>query len=238
MKDTVNKIVNELGFEIQRFVPKDSPTARLKVMFAHHNIDSILDVGANIGNYARYVRGLGYKGRILSFEPLPDAHTALLKASSGDPLWTVAPQAAVGSEEGAVTVNISKNSYSSSILDVVDSAVEIAPDIAYVGSVEVPLCRIDITARDFLNSAKATFMKIDVQGFEKEVLDGAEGILSKITGMQIEMSLAPIYKNAMAYDEIISLLKGMGYDLHAIIPGFTDTRSGRMMQMDGLFFRS
>ncbi|MDA8893893.1 hypothetical protein N9I93_00205 [Amylibacter sp.] len=78
------------------------------------------------------IRAFGFEGSIISFEPLPDAHILLQKAAASDALWTVAERMAIGDSEGDVTINVSKNSVSSSILPILNSHVEAANESAYV----------------------------------------------------------------------------------------------------------
>ncbi len=81
------------------------------------------------------------------------------------------------------------------------------------------------------------FMKIDVQGFESSVIKGAEKSLQHIDTLQLEMSLIPLYKNEMLFDDMLALLTGKGYQMVSIEPGFADADTGRLLQVDGTFHR-
>lgn len=236
-KRSINKIAAGFGFEVHRHIPRDSHSARLNRMLTHHDIDLVLDVGANVGDYAIGLRDLGYMRKIISFEPIPQAYEGLLAASQKDPRWEVGPRAALGAEDGTITIHISRNSYSSSVLDVEDDLIDVAPDIAYISTETVPLRRIDGLVTEQIEASSSVFLKIDVQGFERQVLEGATGILPRIKGIQVELSLVPIYKGQCLYREMLDHIVSLGYELHAIIPGFTDASTGRMLQMDGVFFR-
>jgi len=239
MKKHVNKIANKLGYEIHRYIPRDSHSARIQRLFSHYQIDLVLDVGANAGDYAEFLRNLGYAGKIISYEPLSDAHERLLKQSQNDDLWEVAPRTAIGDSDGDIEIHISHNSFSSSILEVEESIVKVAPDTATIGTEIVRLSRLDTLLGnefDWLN--QSVYMKVDVQGYEQQVLQGADGILQGIKGIQLELSLVRNYKGQALYKEMIDLMSGLGYELHAVIPGFTDSNTGRMLQMDGIFFRA
>ena len=239
IKIFIKKLVRKIGFDLVRYTPQLSVAARIERLLAYHKIDLVLDVGANIGQYGLLLRELGYSGRIVSFEPLSTAYTQLKVTSKGDSLWEVAPRIALGNENGEIMINISDNSESSSVLEILDSHVESASNSTYISSEKVKLCRLDnIAQKYFKNNNNLVFLKIDVQGFEKQVLEGASQILSKIHGIQLEMSLVPLYKNQPLYQEIIELMKELGYELHAVLPGFTDFKSGRLLQMDGIFFRN
>src|SRR6185437_13227556 len=89
-------------------------------------IDTVLDVGANVGQYGSALRSSGFDGRIVSCEPLPDAHAALSRRCASDPMWTALPTA-VGAEPGTVSINVSANSYSSSVLPMLAAHLDAAP---------------------------------------------------------------------------------------------------------------
>ena len=238
LKKVIKKLARKLGFEVRRYKPATSEVARMQQLFAYHNIDLVLDVGANIGQYARFLREFGYSGKIVSFEPLSSAYSQLKTASSKDSLWEVAPRTAIGNENNEITINISANSYSSSVLDVLDSHVNAAPDSAYIGSETVKLSRLDTIAQEYIKKdATSIFLKIDVQGFEKQVIEGATQILPQIQGIQVELSLVPLYQGQLLFKEMLDFLEELGYELHAVIPGFTDPKTGRLLQMDGIFFK-
>lgn len=236
-KRLVNKVAAHFGFELHRHIPRDSHVARLRRMLDHHEIDLVLDVGANVGDYALHLRDCGYGGRILSFEPLSTAHSALTAASQNDALWAVAERAAIGDKNGEITIHVSQNSYSSSILEVDAGLVKVAPDIACVSQEVVPLRRLDHLAAAAVAASRNVFLKIDVQGFERQVIDGATAIFPRISGIQIELSVVAVYTGQPLYQEMMRHIDSLGYDLHAVIPGFTDAATGRMLQMDGIFFR-
>ena len=81
------------------------------------------------------------------------------------------------------------------------------------------------------------FIKIDVQGYEWEVLRGAEKLINELKGIQIELSLLPLYDGQKLYKEIMEYIYDCHFKLYMIYPGFTDQKNGRMLQMDGVFFR-
>ncbi|MDJ0524424.1 MAG: FkbM family methyltransferase [Microcystis sp. M53600_WE12] len=85
------------------------------------SVDLVFDVGANIGQYAKLLRELGYSGRLVSLEPLSSAYSRLKAISKKDQLWEIAPQTAIGNQEGEIIINIAGNSYSSSALPMLDA---------------------------------------------------------------------------------------------------------------------
>lgn len=230
-------LARKSGIEVTRYNPAHSQTARLTEMFAHHKINLVLDVGANDGGYGRAIRGGGYQGDILSFEPLEEPYSKLCNLADSDPHWQIAPRMALGSEDGEIEINVARNSTSSSILPMERLHKEAAPESTYVGKQRVQLSKLDSVSHFLISPNKKIFLKIDAQGYEGEVLSGAEDILTHASGIQLELSLVPLYQGQLLYQQLIDLLQNMGFSLWNIIPGFTNTDTGQMLQMDGVFFK-
>ncbi|TRT87037.1 MAG: FkbM family methyltransferase [Microcystis aeruginosa Ma_AC_P_19900807_S299] len=238
IKKTIKKLSRSLGIELKRYNVQTSEAAKMQRLLAYHNIDLVFDVGANIGQYAKLLRELGYSGRIVSFEPLSSAYSQLKAVSEKDPLWEIAPQTAIGNQEGEIIINIAGNSYSSSALPMLDAHLESAPESAYSGSETVKLSRLDTLAKDYIKSeTKSIFLKIDVQGLEKQVIEGATAILPLVKGIKLELSLVPLYEGQVLFKEMIDIIEKLGYELYGIEPGFTAEKTGRVLQMDGIFFK-
>jgi hypothetical protein len=120
-----------------------------------------------------------------------------------------------------------------------DTHLGAAPAAAYVADETVPLHRLDGLVGDRVANRRC-LLKMDVQGFERAVLDGAATLLSSghVLGVQAEMSLVPLYEGSMLWRETVDRMSGAGYELASIVPGFTDPASGRLLQADGVFVRS
>jgi FkbM family methyltransferase len=238
LKSSVKSFIHFFGFDFHRYSPLSSDDAKLVAMLKKHQVNLIFDVGANIGQFGIQLRNAGYDGRIVSFEPLSEARKKLLYVSSNDQLWNVAPQAAIGSEDGEIEIHVAGNSVSSSVLDMLDAHAVAAPDSAYVDSEKVQLRCLDTIGVDYIQSDSIFFMKIDTQGYEDKVLQGASNLLGNVIGLQLELSFIPLYHGQCLYDEMMARLKALGFELWGITPVFTDPVSGRLLQVDATFFRS
>jgi len=236
-KASIRQAIRTAGFELHRLSPASNPALQLLKALNRFEIDLVLDVGANVGQFASELRSVGYKGNLVSFEPLSAAHQALSKAASRDPKWHVHPCGAIGDHDGEIVINIAGNSVSSSVLPMMESHASAAEDSAYVGVERVPLRRLDSVAPDYLAKSRCPFLKIDTQGFEWQVLDGAREILPQMRGVLCELSLVPLYEGQHLWEEIIGRLIQAGFTLWALQQGFIDSRNGRTLQMDGIFFR-
>lgn len=237
LEHLIRRSANRFGIDVHRHRPTDSLHARLAAMLAYNGADVLLDVGANVGQFAVAMRHAGYRGRIISFEPLADAHHKLVQASLDDPKWQIAPRAAIGSEDGETEINVSANSFSSSILEVLPAHLDAAPDSAYVGKETVPLTRLDTVASELLAANDRPFIKIDTQGFEAEVLDGAAALLERTIGLHFELSFVSLYEGQPLYAEMMERMRSAGFSPWGIWSGIHDPKSGRMLQFDATFFR-
>lgn len=237
IKNKVKQFALKFGVEMHWYNPAQSQDARLLKLLEYHGIDTVIDVGANDGGYGRFLREGGYKGSVLSFEPLADAHEKLSASAAQSKNWHVAPRMALGAEDGEVEINVAGNSTSSSVLPMAELHSSAESSSRYVGVQRVPLRRLESVEDEVIKQGKAILLKIDTQGYEMPVLKGSGALLDRVNGLQLELSLVPLYDGQILYREIIEWLDNKGFELWNVMPGFVDTRSGRMLQMDGVFFR-
>lgn len=215
----------------------DPYPVRVAATLGHVGATTVLDVGANIGQYASALRASGYRGAIVSCEPLSDAFAHLQRRAAPDPDWTVR-RTAVGSEVGAADINVSANSFSSSLLEMTDAHTGAAPGSETVAAENVPLTTVAELAGELGLDPDKTLLKIDTQGYEAQVLDGAGPLVGKLAAISVELSFVPLYAGQQLFDELVTRLRAAGYVLYAIEGGFGDRRTGRMLQCDGLFVRA
>lgn len=235
MKGFLKSIAQKFGYDILHL--PTNPVERQQLdLFKEHRINLLFDIGANVGQYAHKIRRLGYRGRIISFEPLPDAFQQLKVNAAHDPDWQVI-QTAIGNFNGESHINVSQNSYSSSILDMLPTHLESAPDAQYKGKVPIKVQKLDDLIEQFYTSDSQLFVKIDTQGFEKQVFEGAMQSLPKIKGFQMELSLIPLYEGEALMQEMIELLRNYGYKLVLLEGGHRNYDTGEILQVEGYFFQ-
>lgn len=218
------------GLEVRRH-----SAARRQAMLAQHQVDLVLDVGSADGGYGTSLRQFGYDGRIVSFEPLSQAYESLCATIAGDPQWT-AHHVALGSEPGEATIHVASNSNSSSLLPMLDAHRAAAPSIDYVAEETVTVARLDDVAAEDVGSAARPFLKIDTQGFEREVLAGGPDTVARCVGLQLELSFVPLYEGGMLVDEAIGWAYQQGFHLVGIEQGYA-APTGEILQVDGVFTR-
>lgn len=234
---TVKKIAKLLGVDLRAYHHSRSEAARLGSLLSHYGIDLVLDVGANSGQFAEYLRYVGYKGRIVCFEPLSVPYARLQAMARNDSRIVCAPPMALGDYDGEIIVNKAANHESSSVLRVMEHHAEREPQARFVGCEKVPVRRLDTVVAEYLKDSVRPFLKIDVQGYESRVLDGAAELLPGLTSLQLELSLVPLYEDEPPYRVIIDRVEKAGFALHDLTPCYSDPDTGRTLQVDALFFR-
>jgi len=230
-------LTRRFGYDLVPRKKAKTPSAQLAAVLKHHRIDTVLDVGANVGQYGQRLRDWGYDGRIISFEPLTSAHAQLVTRSASDPKWQVAPRMAIGDVDGEVDIQVSAETDMSSILPQSDFLRQISPTSKVETTEHVPIHRLDSLAKDYVDAEHRLFLKVDTQGYEPQVLDGAEALLPRLIGIQLEMSLLPIYEGERDYLTMIQRLAGAGMTLQLVLPGYFERKLGRMLEIDGVFVR-
>jgi FkbM family methyltransferase len=236
LKQGIQRWLRRMGYDVVRYTPSSHFLARRKRILDTTGTDVVLDVGANVGQYAQQLRAIGYRGQIISFEPLSSAYQELVRRSSSDDDWQ-ALNCALGNQICTTEINVSENSDSSSILNMLPYHAKVAPESRYIGNEQVEVKTLDSLFNDLCIGEHKIWMKIDTQGFEHRVLEGATNSLAHIQILQLEMSFVPLYENQVLFDEMNKILHDRGYRMIAIEPSFLDEESGHMLQVDGIFHR-
>ena len=214
----------------------------LRAAIAQYDVDVVVDVGANFGQFRDTVRDeVGFKGPIVSFEPVSHYRADLEARRSADPAWYVEPFALGNAHESAV-IHVMKSPGLSSLkrpdLEAMQSLLP-APDQAGIEADEVvEVRRLDeiAVAHPALAGAKRALLKTDTQGFDLEVLRGAGAFLARTSVVQVELSVLPVYDDTPLYFEVIGELQRLGFDLSGMFPVTLDPHL-RVIEFDGVFVR-
>jgi FkbM family methyltransferase len=234
-RDAVQAALRRFGVDIVRYPMRGDPLSRRARLLEAAGVNLVFDVGANDGGYAKRLREIGYRGQIVSFEPQRTAFTRLQEAASKDPLW-ITVRCALGDNNGDLDLFIAANSVSSSPRKMLEAHMAAAPDSQCVGVETVPVARLDDLIGEYLEEDSVPFLKIDTQGYEDSVLRGAAASLTSIVGLQIELSLVPLYEGQVLWREMVDRIEAQSFQLCSLEPGFADSVTGRMLQFDGVFF--
>jgi FkbM family methyltransferase len=235
VRKLVKNVAQRFGYDILH-LPTDPIVRQWLDLINAFQINLIFDVGANTGQFGRRARTLGYSGELVSFEPIADTHQQLQTNVASDPNWKTV-HCAIGHYDGSTEINVSTNSYSSSILDMLPVHIESAPDAVYTRQETIRVQKIDSIIDQYYRPGKNLYVKIDTQGFERQVFEGSRQSFNKIKGFQMELSLQPMYEGETLMEEMINLLREEGYKLKLIDSGHRNYETGELLQVEGYFFR-
>ena len=236
VKNRIRSLAERVGIEIRRSSVYSSQRLRYQKLFSTLDIGLVIDVGANAGQFGQLCRLAGYSGEMISFEAAGLAHAELKKTVAADPRWSVAERMALGAVSGEAEINIAGNSYSSSLLPMLESHLNAAPESKYVRTEKVQMKRLD----DAIGASAETrriFLKMDVQGYEAQVLSGASGLLPQTVAVQLEMSLIPLYQGETLLMGMCAEMARLGFGIWDLDPVFRDSTTGRLLEVDGIFVR-
>jgi FkbM family methyltransferase len=233
MRSMIKAMLGRLGYDIVR-------TDRSAFAFTAHarrlGIDLVFDVGANIGQYALQLRSSGYASRIISFEPVIEAYAELARRSRADPDWTVL-NLALGSEIGEATLNVGQQTEMSSFHRIRDRHAELHAWARMGHAQSTSVTRLDEIFDTYAGPDDRVLLKMDVQGFETEVMAGARRSLSRIAAIQMEMAVMPSYSDQPDMLTQVNSLEAAGFRLVDLVNGGRD-REGCLIEVDGFFVRS
>jgi FkbM family methyltransferase len=232
VKSAARSLLRRLGVEAIAYAPRNFLELRRPLLLEEEQIDLVLDVGAGDGGWARGLRERGYAGRIVSFEPLPESFAALDPGRDGG--WD-AHRVALGARAGRRELQVSANRVSSSLLPMAELHLRAAPESAVTGAIEVEVARLDDL--DVVRPADRVYLKIDVQGTELDVLQGATASLASVRLLEAELSTVTLYEGQPLIGEVIQHVQREGFDLIALERAFRDRETGDVLQVNGLFRR-
>jgi FkbM family methyltransferase len=213
-----------------------SPAERRARLLISYELDLVIDVGANAGQYAAALRAAGYRGRIVSFEPLSEPYRRLAAASDEDAAWDC-QRLALGCQPGTARMNVSEDTRNSSLFTVGDPHLRAVPDSRTVRVESAPIDRLDGIWAQVARAARRPYLKIDVQGYELEVLHGATAVLDAISFVEVELSLVAVYDAGPLFQEVVRFLHGHDFAPIAFEGVLDDVETGEMLQADGIFRR-
>jgi FkbM family methyltransferase len=235
IKALLKQTIAATGFELKRTASSNSEEACAGRLMTRTSPDLIIDVGANEGQYGLKIMQSMPQARLISFEPLPKAHKKLSEEARRYAQWTVGERCAIGSFEGETEINVAENSVSSSILPIGTRHVQASPPSHYVARERVPIRRLDAIIPQYLSNGRRAYLKADAQGYERQVLEGAEGIMHNLAALQLEISFAELYQGQTLAFEMIDIVRQRGFRLFALSNTFSDPTTGELLQADAFF---
>jgi FkbM family methyltransferase len=203
-------------------------------------INCVIDVGGNVGNFARRLRELGYTGRIVSFEPSPTVLPVIQAAAERDPEWTVRP-VGLSSRPGQAELQLHKWAELDSMLEALPGVVDQIPLMEGTGSATITLSTLAAELPGVTDgiAEPRILLKSDTQGYEAEVLRGAgdDGLPPSVLAVLVELVAQPMYEGQPAMTAVMDMIMADGLSPVAFEPWFPSPDGLRMVEMDALFMR-
>ena len=227
-----NKIAKLFGYELIK--RKKHPTADIHTvnLIRQQDIDLVLDVGANEGQFVARLRRQGYRGEVHSFEPVTATFRALQAATAGDNNWH-AHQLALSEAPGEATINVARSSDLASFLPPSEFGADRYRDIAAATTETVTMS----TVSDFLVAEipdweeRRILLKMDTQGHDLAVFRGAVSALPAIVMLLSELAIEPIYEGMPRYREVLEAYERAGFHLTGIYP-ISRSVNASLIEMD------
>ncbi|MGE0323059.1 MAG: FkbM family methyltransferase [Polyangiaceae bacterium] len=218
-----------MGLEVTRKRSVPHPLAFL----ARHEIRTVLDIGANRGQFAREALTLFPMAAIHSFEPLPGIFEELQAASRAQSRWK-AHRFALGAETGWSTIHVNDFSAASSLLSLTPLATQAFPHVSQTQTATIRVERLDDWfAQQQL--AHNLFVKMDVQGFEDRVIRGGRATLEQAAVLLMEVSFVPLYEGQLLFDDLHGLAKELGFRCAGVLGETRDPANGRLLYADAIY---
>lgn len=225
LKYLIRRYLKCFGIDIYPVDFRNSVQSYLEYLFNVRGVECVVDIGANEGQYADMLLNIGFRGQIISYEPLDKPWSLLEKKAARHPNWVAAPRAAVtDSHEASVTIFETDNSVSSSVLAPLQSA-----EFSTMREACCPAININSVLQKY---KQCQLLKLDVQGFEANLLRGIDDEASYYPKfLQLELAVRASYENEPLFESVDTILKAMGYELIFIFPGVVDD-FGRVIQLE------
>lgn len=236
LKRLAHRMFQACGYDFLRYTAHNFVSLRQATILQAQNTTLVLDVGASEGTYPMHLRQSGYRRRIISFEPLPESFPILQQRAVKDPLWSC-ENVAVGDSDGIIEINVSGHKTSSSILPISKAHLTSMPSSVTVRKEKVKIVRLDSLLDKLFMRNENIYLKIDVQGFERHVLEGARETLKQTRAIELELSLVPMYEGGPVLAEMLDYLRDLDFVMASIVPVFSDPKTGNVLQIDAIFVR-
>jgi FkbM family methyltransferase len=240
LEDLVRNAATAAGLYVGKLPLPNSIEQHLKILFARLGINCVLDVGAHYGEYAGRLREHGFAGHIVSFEPMAESYAILVGQRAHDPMWR-GHKMALGAEGGSRDINIlSGTDMNSFLMPNAYGHQRFASSTEVQRTEAVAVARLDEILPDLVKHVPSPriFMKLDTQGFDLKVLEGAAGVLDQIAAIQTEVSVKSLYEGTLSFPETIARLNAMGFELTGLFPVSRDLDALRLVEIDCVLLRA
>ena len=225
-------------FEREKALTSYAVGEHVATILGQYRVNLVIDVGANRGQYAKRLRRAGYRGRIASFEPVPEVFDRLSEAAAGDPRWSVYPFA-LGSQDGETSMHVVPGTLSS-VLTPSDFGAERYAQLREPVAVPIRVRRLDGLLDELAAGLDEPriYLKLDTQGYDLEAFRGAGTRVRDFVGMQSEVALMRIYDGMPRLPEALALYEESGFEVTALYPVSRETATARVLEFDCVMVRA
>jgi FkbM family methyltransferase len=236
----INRLLQPLGIQIHR-ATRPSPTkSNYVTLLEHFGINVVLDVGAHEGVSAQKLFDGGYRGRVISFEPIAKFFQKLdERAAQGRQrglAWETRPMG-LGNEDATLAINVAGNGESSSLVAMMPEHERLNPNSKYQGKENIQVARLDTIFDELVTSSDRVLLQLDVQGFEPQALEGAQRSLARLIGVQLEVNFRPAYATGFDVPTAFQTMEKLGFTPCYVEPAWGDEKTWVFYQVDVLWFR-
>ncbi len=227
--------LRKFGMELAPYPTADWVLARniLRNLFLRLDVACVLDVGANRGQYGSMLRDIGYHGKIVSFEPVRENFEALQECAKTRGDWSCF-NFALGREDTERDINVMDEDVFSSFLNPLDDPAKRFPRNQVARTERVQIRRLDRLELP----PRGIYLKMDTQGFDLEVLEGATGMLDRVVALQTELSFRPIYGAMPGYRDTLRECERRGFCVADFMPVNRESDGLRAIEMDCIMVRA
>jgi FkbM family methyltransferase len=236
-------VLRSTGYQVASHLPEEwvrwvRSRNLIKDVLSRLSINCVFDVGANRGQFGTLLRRTGYKGLILSFEPVRVNFDALEKVAAESKNRRVFPYA-LGAAECSKRINVTDETVFSSFLTPSEDSQPRFPGNRVARTEEVEVRRMDSVFDDLIEEIPSprVYVKLDTQGFDTEVLRGAESVLDRVLALQTEISFQPIYNDMCGFASSITEFQARGFEVVDFTPVVRGADQFSATEMDCVMVR-
>ena len=227
----LRKTLHRIGLDIHRYHPSPNRLEWLKNL----DIQTVFDIGANIGQFAQEIRSILPNTHIYSFEPIRDCFVALKKDLEDDHRFT-AFNYAIGEMEEISTINRNAYSPSSSILTMAESHKQFFPHTKNSHTEKIMIKTLDAVMSE-IKAKKNLLIKVDTQGYEDKILSGGQKAFSEAVAVIMEVSFETLYEDQPLFHDIYEKLRAFGFHYRGAAHEKIHPKTGAIIFEDAIFVR-
>ncbi|MDA9605011.1 FkbM family methyltransferase [Candidatus Pelagibacter sp.] len=237
IKELFKNILKQFDYRLIKISKNQNSLDILNDLIIAHDIDLVLDIGANEGQFAKDLRKNNYANEIISFEPVETVYKKLMKNSLADKKWNIYERCCLGEFDGITEINVSNYSLSSSILDFSMLHTDAKSSATMIEKEKVKITKLDTVAETISFKDKKILLKIDTQGYESQILEGGDKFLKNVNIVFCELSIYEVYKGQLLFGDIIKRLEKYNFKLASIENGFSNKKTKQLLQVDAIFVK-